>query len=94
MNKVYIDAKKGVRNLDALSIDHPGTAQVAFMDMGLSEVKGGIYIGCLDGILCGCCGNLIPLSDIDYLCIYDDWVDLSDCITGGDFDYKDTFIVE
>ena len=94
MNKVYIDAKKGVRNLDALSNDYPGTAQVAFIDSDNSELQGGIYIDCLDGVVCGCCGALIPLSDIDYLCIYDDWVDLSECITGGDFDHKDTFIVE
>jgi hypothetical protein len=94
MNKVYIDAEKDVRNLDALSKDCPRATQVAFIDSGSYDVKGGIYIDYLNGVICGCCGALVPLSDIEFLSVYDDWVDLSECITGGDFDYKNTLIVE
>ena len=55
-------------------------------DDGEKIIKGGIaYKSCF---ICGCCGNVYQFKDkwIKKLYVYEDWVDVSDQITGNSVD--------
>lgn len=66
--------------------------QVKFWDYMGEHYLGGIVFR--DGIICGCCGGVIGISDIyvsapdtleeDPIVVYDNWVDFSSEICGDD----------
>lgn len=65
--------------------------QVRFYDVNGDHYIGGIAYN--DYVICGCCGGVIPISEIfedaPYevvpLFIYEHWVDIQEEITGGFF---------
>lgn len=65
----------GVENIKDLTFDTP--VQVAFHSENDDSdvVNGGIAHG--DYIICGCCGGVVPMDEVDYLVVYDNWVDFS-----------------
>ena len=34
-----------------------------------------------DYVICACCGGIVPMDEIEYLVVYDNWVDFSEEIT-------------
>ena len=57
--------------------------QVRFRPVGEQAWQGGIYINnnLEDAyIICGCCGNIFELYDIDEYYFYDEWMNLSEII--------------
>lgn len=53
-----------------------------------NEILGGIAIfddnSYLVNIICGCCGSILESEDIKIIRIYENWIDLTDDILGGD----------
>ena len=61
--------------------------QVRFRPVGEQAWQGGIYIknNLEDAyIICGCCGNIFELYDIDEYYFYDEWMNLSEIIKEND----------
>ena len=67
--------------------------QVAYFDYDNQDnpkYVGGI--GYKDRIICGCCGGIIDISDINEftpeeyepIMVYDNWIDIDDSICGGE----------
>lgn len=58
--------------------------QVTFYDHANEQLCGGILIqgGCVDYIICGCCGGVIEADDpdIDIIVVHEDWKDISENI--------------
>ena len=67
---------------------HPVQAFAEFEenDDGEKVIKGGIAYK--NNFICGCCGNVYQFKDkwIKKLYVYEDWVDVSDQITGTSVD--------
>lgn len=38
----------------------------------------------LDGVICGCCGSFIKADEIVIIKYFDDWVDISESLKGGE----------
>ncbi len=60
--------------------------QVKFRPIGEQAWQGGIYINYhLEDayIICGCCGHIIPMQEIEEYELFEDWVNLSEEIIGG-----------
>jgi hypothetical protein len=62
------------------------TKQVKFRGIGEDSFQGGIMVN--DGqssyVICGCCGGVYEMGDIDEIKTYPSWVDISEEITGGE----------
>lgn len=59
--------------------------QVEFYDGENQECHSGILID-NDYIICGCCGGVFEVSelDADKISIYDEWINIEDTICEGD----------
>lgn len=68
----------------------PAQACAVFNVDGEVVVKGGIVYK--DEFICGCCGEIFPFKSkyIHKLFVYEDWVDVSDEITGSEVVTIDT----
>lgn len=57
--------------------------QVKFHEIGEDIEIGGILLD--DGnIICGCCGSLFEPEDVEIIREYENWIDLSEEIKGGE----------
>jgi hypothetical protein len=83
-NRVYLDKRKGINDLDEFFENVTGSVQVKFHHEYDDRCLGGIYVYDIDAIICGCCGSRVDFSEIDYFEVYSTWIDLSEEITGGD----------
>lgn len=57
------------------------TKQVKFKDFE-GVVLGGILVENEGIVICGCCGGIFEIEEIEIVEVYDYWVDLSDDIIG------------
>lgn len=60
------------------------TKQVKFVALGEEAIMGGILItdGDKEYVICGCCGGIFEMEDIEILQEFSDWVDISYSIIG------------
>ena len=60
------------------------TYQIRFKDLEDGSINGGIVVddGSKPYVICGCCGSVFDLDEVEVLDEYDDWNSLSDEITG------------
>lgn len=61
--------------------------QVKFRPIGEEAWQGGIYLNyhLQDSyIICGCCGGLFEMDEIEEYSLYEDWVDISEEIIGDE----------
>lgn len=60
------------------------TKQVKFVDAHEHTIHGGILIteGWEQYVICGCCGSVFEIEDIEIVKEYPDWIDISDSIIG------------
>lgn len=60
--------------------------QVKFRGIGEDSFQGGIMVD--DGyppyVICGCCGSVYEMDDIEEIKKYENWVDISEEIKGGE----------
>ena len=61
------------------------TKQVRFYLEGENVLYGGILVE--DGndsyVICGCCGSIIEMDDIEEIDEFENWIDISNEIIGG-----------
>lgn len=62
------------------------TYQVKFRVTDCKGVYGGIYVKDTNNeyVICGCCGHIFPMDEIEIIEQYDNWVDLSNEIVGDE----------
>lgn len=41
-------------------------------------------IGLFVGVICGCCGGFVEPDNIEDIQVYENWVDIEDCIRGDE----------
>lgn len=59
------------------------TKQIKFRFVEDDEVCAGILVDMDDKyVICGCHGAVFPINNVVILQIYNDWMDLSECIMG------------
>lgn len=60
------------------------TKQVKFVDVYEHTTHGGILIiqGNEKYIICGCCGSVFEMEDVEIVKEFPDWIDISDSIIG------------
>ncbi len=60
------------------------TKQVKFVDVDEHTIHGGILIiqGDEQYIICGCCGGVFEIEDVEIVKEFPDWIDISDSIIG------------
>lgn len=60
------------------------TKQVKFRPIGEEAEKGGILVQSSEGdfIICGCCGGVFEMEDVEQFGEYSSWVDISEEIKG------------
>ena len=57
--------------------------QVVFIDPNDGQTMAGIAYG--DEIICGCCGGIFEVAEVEHIFQYDNWVELTDTIIGGEY---------
>ena len=57
--------------------------QVKFHEIGEDIEIGGILLN-NGNIICGCCGGLFEPEDVEIIREYENWIDLSEEIKGGE----------
>lgn len=62
------------------------TYQVKFKILGGKGIYGGICVEDIDRkyVICGCCGFIFPINEIEIIKRYADWVNLSEEIKGDE----------
>ena len=60
--------------------------QIKFKDLEDGSINGGIVVddGSKPYVICGCCGSILTLDEVELLDEYDDWNSLSVEIIGDD----------
>lgn len=60
------------------------TKQVKFVDVYEHTIHGGILIteGNDQYIICGCCGGVFEIEDVEIVEEFPNWIDISDSIIG------------